>query len=34
MKIMAITYSLATLPIVATKIAIRIDLGPVALDSH
>ena len=39
MKIMAITYFLATLPILATKIAItlpsdRIDLRQVALDSH
>ena len=38
-KILAITYFLATLPILATKIAItlpsnRIDLGLVALDSH
>ena len=37
-KIIAITYFLATLPILATKIAITryivIDLGLVALDSH
>ena len=34
-KIIALTYFLATLPILATKIAItRIDLGLVALDSH
>ena len=36
-KIIALTYFLATLPIVSTKIAItrnRIDLGLVALDSH
>ena len=39
-KIIAITYYLATLAILATKIAItwlpgnRIDLGLVALDSH
>ena len=34
-KIIALTYLLATLPTLATKIAItRIDLGLVALDSH
>ena len=39
-KIIAITYLLATLPILATKIAItrhhvsRINLGLVAFDSH
>ena len=34
MTIMAITYFLATLPILVTKIAITRYLGLVALDSH
>ena len=33
-KIIALTYFLATLPILATKIAITLHLGLVALDSH